>query len=251
MIVKFKLSFCLLLFSFLFFLSPKVAGASLVHIAQGGLVTVNVLGTEDSVLQIPKKESLQIKDIAASDVPGQASVSLSQIDGKTNLNVATSDGQKNMDVTNYKDNLIEIEERDKAQKVQISLIDGKFSIEQNGVIALTDFPININPKNAEISVTAPSGVRYLAILPYEAYQGLLKAKIITTLGENKLAISEGDRGELSYIIPGQKIINVFNVFSYPVDVKSTVSASTGEVLSVDEPVWLKVLNLFLVEGVKV
>lgn len=249
--MKLKVSLATLLSSLLFFSSVNYAHASLVHIALDGKVTVNVLGTEDSVLSIPKKESLQINDIAASDVPNHASVSLSETDGKINLNVATDDGQRNLDVTNYKDNLIEIEERDKAQKVQISLIDGRFSIEQNGVIALTDFPININPKNAEISVTAPSGIRYLAILPDEAYRGLLKAKIISTLGGNKLTISEGEKGELSYVVPGQKVINLFNLFSYPIEVRTTVSASTGEVLSVDEPVWLKVLNLFLVEGVKV
>lgn len=240
---KKKILATLSLFIFLFIFSPTDAKAALINIKANGSVVVNVLGTEDSLaLGIPKKESLQIKDIATTDTPNPSQVSLSQENGKFSLSVATGEGQKSMDVTGYKDSLVEIEERDQVQKVQIGITDGKFSIMENGVVATTDFPINVDPKNAQITVTAPSGIRYLAVLPFEAYQNLVKARIISTLGGGKLTISEGDKGELSYLIPGQKVINVFNLFSYPVDVKTTVSASTGEVLSVDEPIWLKVLG---------
>jgi len=240
---KKKIVATLSLFFFLFLFSPAEARAAIVQIRADGQVIVNVLGWEDSLaLGIPKKESLQIKEIASTGTSNPSHVSLSQENGVISLNVASSEGQKSMDVTGYKDNLVEIEERDQARKVQIGIIDGKFSITENGVTATTDFPINVSPKNAEISVTAPSGIRYLAILPFEAYQNLVKARIISTIGDGKLSITEGDKGELSYIVPGQKVINVFNLFDYPVDVKTTVSASTGEVLLVDEPIWLKVLG---------
>lgn len=243
---KKKVSATLSLFLFLFLFSPTEAKAALVHVQTDGNIIVNVLGAEDSIaLGIPKKESLQIKQIASSDTSNTSQVSLDQEDGKISLNVATTEGQKSMDVTGYKDSLIEIEERSQANKVQIGLLDGKFSITEKGIVATTEFPISIDPGSASINVSAPSGVRYLAILPFEAYQSLVKARIISTIN-GQLTISEGDKGELSYTIPGQKIINVFNLFSYPVDVNTTVSASTGEVLSIDEPVWLKVLGFALI-----
>lgn len=239
---KKKILATLSLFLFLFLFSPNEASAALVHVNKDGKVIFNVLGAEDSLaLGIPRKESLQIKQIASNDTPNPSQVLLNQENGKVNLSVATSEGEKSMDVTGYKDSLVEIEERNQANKVQIGLLDGKFSISENGITATTEFPISVDPKNATINVSAPSGVRYLAVLPFEAYQGLVKARIISTVN-GELAILEGDKGELSYVVPGQKIINVFNLFSYPVDVKTTVSASTGEVLLVDEPVWLKVLG---------
>lgn len=240
---KKKIVASLSLFAFLFLFFPTNVDAALVHINKDGGVVVNVLGAEATdALGIPKKESLQIKQIADTNASGFSQVSLAQVNGKISLSVATPEGQKSMDVTGYKSSLVEIEERNQANKVQIGLLDGKFSVSENGVTAVTDFPINVDPKNAAITVSAPSGIRYLAVLPFEAYQNLVKARIISTIGDEKLTISEGDKGELSYVIPGQKMINVFNLFSYPVDVKTTVSASTGEVLSIDEPIWLKVLG---------
>lgn len=240
---KKKVFATLSLFTFLYVFSPTEANAALVHI-KSGVMTVNVLGSESSLaLGIPKKESLQIKDVASADASDTSHVSLSQENGRFSLNVATGEGQKSMDVTDYKDSLVEIEEYDQARKIRIGIVDGKFSIMENGITAITEFPINVDPKNAQITVTAPSGVRYLAILPFEAYQGLVKARIISTIGAGvNLTISEGEKGELSYMVPGQKMINVFNLFNYPVDVNTTVSASTGEVLFVDEPIWLKVLG---------
>ncbi len=240
---KRKVVATLSLFVFLFLFSPTEAKAALIHIKPDGLVVFSVLGTEDSLaLAIPKKESLRIKEIASTETVSPSQVSLSQENGKFSLNVASSEGQKSMDVTDFKDSLVEIEERNQANKVQIGIKDGKFSISENGIVATTDFPISVDPANAQITVNAPSGVRYLAILPFEAYQNLVKARIISTMGDGNLVISEGEKGELSYMVPGQKLVNVFNLFSYPVDVKTTVSASTGEVLFIDQPIWLKVLG---------
>lgn len=238
-----RLTFVLALLATFFVVLPSPVYASLVHVKSDGEVTINVLSSSDSLaLEIPQKESLFVNSLAIADVPNHSQISLSEEGGKISLNVTTSDGLKSLDVSEYKDSVVELEERDKAEKVEIGVDGGKFSIVQRGVKAVTSFPIGINPKNAEITVKAPSGVRYLAVLPFEAYQGLVKARIISQLGQESLTLEEGERGELTYVVPGQKLINVFNLFDYPVPVKSRVSATTGEVLLVEEPIWLKILG---------
>lgn len=238
---KIGLSFCL--FTLLLLFSPSEVRASLVNVEKDGSVILNVLASESSLaLEIPKRDSLLVNQTAVSDVPNHAQISLIEEDGKLQLSVVTDEGLKYLDVTNYKDNVVEIEERSATQKVQIGIVDGKFSIMQNGIIAVTAFPINIDPKNAQISVSAPSGVRYLAILPLEAYQGLLRSKAINKMGVGNMEIKESERGEITYVVPGEKVLNIFRLMDYAVPVSATVSASTGEIISIDEPPWLRVLG---------
>ncbi len=156
---RYKIFFAFLISLFCLTLSYRPAYASLIHVKADGQVIVNVLASSDSLaLEIPKKESLQVTDLALSDVPAHALISLNQEDGKINLNVATEDGQKNLDVTDYKDNIIEVEERSGVEKIMIGLVNNKFSISNKGVTATTEFPININPKNITSTESARGGL---------------------------------------------------------------------------------------------
>ena len=145
-------------------------------------------------------------------------------------------------MTNYQDEIVEIEERPEVERFTISLSEGKFIIDQGGILAETYFTINIEPKTAELTLETPSGFRYLSILPREAVETILRAKTINRLKEgSKLIISEQNR-ELSYEIFGDRVIDVFNLVEYSVPVSSRVSASTGEILSVNQPTWLRILG---------
>ena len=74
---------------------------------------------------------------------------------------------------------------------------------------------------------------------------VLRSKKINRIGvDNKLNIIENDR-ELSYEVGGERVINLFNIVEYSVPVTVQVSASTGEILLVDQPTWLKVLGFLL------
>src|SRR3989344_7725394 len=107
-----------------------------------------------------------------------AKVSLSKLDGKVALDVSSELGQKSLDVTNYQDEIVEIEERPEVERFTISLSEGKFIIDQGGILAETYFTINIEPKTAELTLETPPGFRYLSILPREAVETILRAKTI-------------------------------------------------------------------------
>jgi len=239
-------SLFILAFLFLFLASDKVL-ASLVVIQKDGKVVFNVLSIESTVeLEIPRRDYLEIKNIV-QEIPDPGSkISLIKKDGKITLSVSTKNGEKSLDVTNYKDEIIEIEERPALERVKIGISDNQFTIEQRGVVAWTDYEINIDPESAGFTLKTPSGLRFLAILPYQATETALRAKIINRLEDKEHIVIKEEDLELAYEISGERVLDFFNVFKYPVPVKARISASTGAVLSVEQPTWLRILGFLFV-----
>lgn len=239
----FRFAFVVLVTLSLFVGFSKSVDASLLLINKEGKIILRVLSSQDTAgLEIPRREYLAIKAVADQTSDSDAKVSLSKLDGKVTLDVSSSSGEKSLDVTNYQDEIVEVEERPEVERYTISLDEGKFIIDQDGISAETYFPININPQTAGLTLETPSGFRYLSILPREAVETILRAKTINRLKEgSRLVISEQNR-ELSYEIFGDKVIDIFNLLKYSVPVSSQVSASTGEILSVNQPTWLRILG---------
>jgi hypothetical protein len=218
--------------------------ATLLTIDKKGEIVWKVLASEDAnTLPIPQRSSLEIKEVKPSGEQNiNNQISLKIEDGKMQLSVATEEGEKNLDVTNTKGELIEIEERPQLKLIKVGTLGDKFSIEQEGVTALTIFPIKINPKTAELSLETSSGSHFLAVMPADAYQISLKAKVVSQLVGDSLAIEENKPGQISYLIEAKKKINFLNFFEYDFPIKVSVSALTGEILNVEQPIWQKIVG---------
>lgn len=242
-----RLFFSLILALVFLSLATTTALASLVVVDSKGKVIIKVLSVEDSVeLEIPRRDFLEIKDIADETPDPEAKISLAKIDGKVSLKVSTSSGEKSLDVTSYKEEIVEIEERPEVERLTISVFGDKFRIGQKGVYAETDYQINIDPKSAGLTLATPSGFRYLSVLPKEAAETILRSRVVNRIGAGSVISLSEHSGELYYEVAGERVINVFNIFEYPVPVSARVSASTGAILSVEQPTWLKVLGFLFV-----
>ena len=149
--------------------------------------------------------------------------------------VAYADGK----IEVQKGDFVEVEARANTNDLKIGGSDNKFTIEENGIIATTQFPITIDANKNILSVTTNSGTRTIAILPYEAATVLMHSKLINKITGNQINLSENSNGELQYSISGSRNINLFNVATITANVNSTVSATNGDVIKVDEPQWLK------------
>ena len=241
---KIRLFVSFLIISFCFFVFPFKAEAKIVTVGKDGEIIINVLASEDSFsLTVPKKESVEVTKLGVGTGGNpEGKISLAKDGNSFKLNIVSAEGERQLDVTNIKGDLIEIEERPKVKNIKIGLLNGKFFIQEGGIQALTEYPINVDPKYAELSIETSSGKHFLAILPSEAYQTSLKAKIVSKLAVNDLIISEKKIGEVAYEIDGKKTLNFFNLLSYDVPVKVSVSALTGEILNVDQPPLLRVLG---------
>lgn len=231
-----------LLLLFPFFL-PKSASASLIVIDKEGVIIWRVLGSETTLSEIPTNSAITVTNLIAEGGATASQVSLFREGGKITLNVREGSQEKSMAITSPERSLIEIEKRPQVRNVKIGVWNERFLIDEDGTYALTDFPIKIDPERAELSVETKTGQRILPFLPKEALETVVRAKIISWKKEEGIIeLIEGERGELAYDISGDKVINVANVFEFQVPIKTTVSAITGEVLSVDQPPWLRVLG---------
>jgi hypothetical protein len=239
MVRKLYLLVCLIVLFFFAFADSPLA-SSFVVVDSEGKVIVNVLAEEASLLSVPEPAGLDVKNLADQS-SGNRLISLAKNGNDISLKVGD---EKSFDVTNWKDNLVEVEEKENVKKVVISLKDGHFVISQEGFTALTDFPIQIDPRKNRFIIGTPSGEKYLAILPYDAVQSALRSKAVTTVDPEPLKITEEEK-DLSYLVAGKKSLNIFNVYNLTFAVEAKVSASTGEILSTNEPAWLKVLSFFL------
>jgi len=231
-----------LIFSFFIFFSP--VKAEIVTLKENGEVVINVLSYQDS-FGVVKNESLEIKDVLNSNESDiNEKILLANDDGEYKLNIVSNEGSKELNVTNINGDLIEIEERPSVKNLKIGLKEGNFYLEEAGIVAVTTFPINIDSKNAEISVNTDSGEHFIAVSPVEAYQYVLRAKNISKLTSEDIVITERKLGEIAYEIPGEKTLNFFGLIKYDVPVKVSVSTLTGEITNLDTEVWMKVLNFF-------
>lgn len=225
---KFLVSFFLSLLVFV--LSNNPVSAALVNIDNKGQVIWQVLG-DSTNLPIPKPSQLEVKSVADNKAAFNNQIALTNENGKITLN--------GMDVTNLNQSLIEVEQRGNANDLKIAASGNMFNIEEQGITAQTLFPITVDPIKNELSVKTNSGDRLLSILPYEATLSVIRANIINKVNSNQIKLAESTSGILEYSVSGIRNINLFNVAKIEVPVTSNVSASTGEILKVDEPQWLK------------
>ena len=235
-------------FIFLIFGVSSVS-ASLVTITQDGEIVMNVLSVDDSItLEVSEAESFEVTEIAESSDDQNAVVSIEREGGQISMTISSPDiGYKKLDVTDYEDDLVEIEERDRVKIIKLGVIGDKLSIEQRNIIALTSLPINIDPARKELSLTTSSGRRYVSILPQEAVDSLMRTKLISTYNpDSELEIVEDENGNAIYLIEGKKIVDILNVYDYELDVSARMSATTGELIGIDNPEWLKYFNFLFV-----
>lgn len=232
----------LILAGILLLTTSTPASASLIKIMPNGNLALNVLG-----LSVEKPASLEIKELALGDESDAVVAFSKNAEGKISLTITSDNANSQFDVTNYQEEIVEIEERKEASRVSISQEGGEFVLRQKDVAAKTTYPLSINPKSAEITVSTPSGARYLAVLPYAAYETAVKAQAISGLEKDgRMEIKEGEDGVLAYIIPGEKTLDLFNIIEYKVPIKASISASTGEVVLIDAPSWYRILGFLFV-----
>lgn len=137
---------------------------------------------------------------------------------------------------------VEVREGTNKSKIKIRSGKNKFEFQQEGAkfSVKSDFPLSVNPATRELRVTTPAGSRIVAVLPQQAVDNMLAAGIVTSTSEVDLK-TESD-GSLSYNIDGAKNKKLLGVFDVAVPKNLIVSAQTGQVLTVNQSIFSKILD---------
>lgn len=235
-----------ILFILSLFYLVKETKASLITVTNEGNIVINVLSSEESIELEVEKSNIEVKEIAESTPEPGSKISLLREEGKAKLSVLVGSKEQILDISDYKNSVVEIETRPEIEKITIAVQKDLFTIKQRGVTAETDLSIDINPDNAGITVETPYGFKFLSILPKEAVDIILRSKYINNIEKEKNIFLIEEEKDIAYKIDGEKVINLFNVFEFATPVSAKVSASTGEVLNLEQPTWLKVIGFLFV-----
>lgn len=202
-------------------LNPSSAQAAFVTVRSNGQVIWNVLASSN----------LEVKSTAvATDT---SALSLKTDAGKFYLN--------GIDVTALRDQeIVDIEERADAKRIVIGVTDNQFSLKEGGVIALTSYPLRIDPLDHKFSVKTESGEIFLQVLPREAVDVALRSRFLTKSRNNLLISNFND--QVVYKVDGEKVFDLLGMVSYSVPVTAYISVSDGRVVNIAGPEWFKVFG---------
>lgn len=218
---------------------------------------------EEKKIEKPKREmkfEVEITNRGKGKATGQE-IRIKTEEGKVKLRVGTESGATEMDVSELKEDIVRIKERVENQELRIRAKKGRLEIRQRGVGALTNFPLSISEETNELTVTTPSGVRVIKVLPQTAVQNILQSNIMDKVSsasalpeaekttedaefeeevEQEVELVE-EKKEVAFKIKGEKNVRLLNFIPLEVPVTALVSAQTGETLQIERP-WF--LNFF-------
>ncbi|MBU0570341.1 hypothetical protein KKB40_06240 [Patescibacteria group bacterium] len=242
-----KMSFLFFVFALLFLsVFSSNINASLLVVDEKGEIVWNVLSEDDDLLalEVTKRSQIEVKKAAEEKTDASSVISLEKNDGRVSLVVTSDTGTRELDVSDMSGELVRVEERAQVQEIALGVVGDKFSLKQKGISALTNFPIKVDAQRAEFSVRTSSGDKFISILPFQAVEILLRSKLLNRIENNEIEIIEEGQ-ELQYLVVGERLLNVLDIFEYSVPVTTKLSASTGEILSIEAPIWYKVVAYFL------
>lgn len=235
---------CAVLLAFIsLFTLISPTSAAIVSINKSGEVIMNVLPAHDEIVSSPEPVSLQVTNIANTGKPSEkAEVALRNTSGKVELSVNDGKGTQLADVTGYNSEIIEIEQRQAPSKISILASGEGFLLKERNISAYTSFPITIDPEQKKIYVETTAGEQYLGVLPSDALVQVIQGQIIDVIDGDYLILSNGELGEVQYTIHGKKTLDILNIFEYEVPVSAVISAANGNVISVEQPLWLPIAS---------
>jgi len=145
-----------------------------------------------------------------------------------------------------KEQEVEVKDSTGESKIKIRSGKNKFEFQQEGVkfSVESDSPLSVNPTTKELTVTTPAGSKVVAVLPRQAVDNMLAAGIVTSTSGVDLK-TESD-GSLSYNIDGTKNEKLLGIFDVAIPKNLIVSAQTGQVLTVNQSTFSKILDFLSV-----
>ncbi|MBI3397597.1 hypothetical protein HY045_03920 [Candidatus Woesebacteria bacterium] len=141
----------------------------------------------------------------------------------------------------------EVEVESAGEKVKVKLVKGKnkFEIKGENINFLTDFPVSVNKTTGVLTITTPTGVKTVAVLPEQAVENMLKNHTLdeVTSSTNNLGVQDKN-GHLEFQIEGNKNERFLGLVDIKIPKSLEISAENGTVLTTNQTLLSKILDSF-------
>lgn len=179
-------------------------------------------------VEIHKVEN-ESKDEATASGGGDIEVNIKKLDKKE-----LKEEQKSFEM--------EAENGDKVH-VELSPEKTQFEIQNNGVSASIDLPLSVNPSLKKLMVSTADGDKTVEMMPDEVVNNLKKEKQIEDRSKVQINLRV-ENGQLVYHIEAVKHKKLIGIVPVDLTKNITVLDSTGSILSEQETILTKILDLF-------
>ena len=153
------------------------------------------------------------------------------------------------------DSLDSINEALQSQEIEISTTSADtLGITSHEVTAHTQFPLSIDTETNTLAITTPAGTKDVTVLPDKAVENITQSHILSSvLSESQTESSHSAKTIISlttlnnqpvFAIQGVKEKHLLGIFPIGFQKTVTVSAQTGQVLSTQENLLNRILELF-------
>lgn len=203
--------------------------------------------SEDAKHELEKKIEVNVVKAKTSNTEKESEI---EVDGnKIKIKQKTKDAsgketETQMELKDGEELQVESKDGDETEKIHISPgEDNSVEIEHGNTSISTKLPISLNADN-ELVVTKKDGTqKVVTVMPDQALAKLTEENILSNDSASLPELEEED-GESVYKIDGEKQEKVLGIFKVSFKTKATVSAETGEVLSIELTGFDKFLSLF-------
>lgn len=136
--------------------------------------------------------------------------------------------------------------------VRVATAPGQLALVNKRAGALSNFPLSVDPTTRQLTVTTPAGTKIVTVLPQQAIDNMLAAKVmddvVSEKTENNLASVpnlvklETENGVLGYKVKGTKNHKLLGLIPVQTAVEAFVSAENGQVVESTESLLGKILS---------
>lgn len=227
--------------------------------------------TETTLPSGTKIKTREQPDRTRTDVfEGGAKLRLERREDRTIIKLEDEKGEETELPEGTENEIFKIQERADKGQIRVSTLKDRFVFSRENIGATTTFPLSVNLKTNELTVTTPAGEKVITVLPDQAIKNMLALNVIdqvkgipftqdveksatqagTALEEviNKFVSTEiklttTREGVLAYEIPGTKRTRFLGFINVEIQKTAVVSAETGGLLGTQESLISKVLDL--------
>lgn len=174
-------------------------------------------------------------------------------DGRVTIKAETKSGENVPE-----QELFKITDRLDKTGIKVAAEGGKFLVARNQVGAIASFPLQIDLNTNQLIASTSAGTRILTVLPDQAVQNMLAANVISRLGPLfiRQAVQRGEAtsaaqiiqlglraGVPVYEISGIRDFRLLGFIPVSAPVTAIVSAETGEVVTTEQSLLTRVVDL--------